>query len=61
MIHQGQGLAFGPEAGEHLTAVHTGLDELQCDGPAHRLSLLGHVDSAHAAFADLFEQLVRPN
>ena len=36
-----------------------GLDELQRDLAAHRLGLLGHVDRAHAPFADRLEQLVR--
>ena len=48
VVHQGQGLAFGPEPGEDLAAVHAGLDELEGDRPPHRLGLLGHVDRAHA-------------
>ena len=59
VVHQGQRLAFGPEAGEDLAAVHAGLDELQRDCPPHRLGLLGHVDRAHAPFADRLQQLVR--
>ena len=35
-----------------------GLDELQRDLASDRLGLLGHVDHAHAALADLLEQLV---
>ena len=53
MIHQGQGLALGLEAGDDLAAVHAGLDDLEGDLAADRLLLLGHVDDAHAAFADL--------
>ena len=59
VVHQGQGLAFGPEPGEHLAAVHAGLDELERDRPPHRLGLLGHVDRAHAPLADRLEELVR--
>ena len=59
VVHQGQGLAFGPEPGEHLAAVHAGLDELERDGAPHRLGLLGHVDGAHAPLADRLEELVR--
>ena len=40
-------------------AVHAGLDDLERDLAADRLLLLGHVDDAHAAFADLLQQLVR--
>ena len=42
-------------------AVHAGLDDLERDLAAHGLVLLGHVDDAHAAFADLLQQLVRPD
>ena len=58
VVHQGQGLPLGLEAGEDLAAVHAGLDDLQGDHALHRLGLLGHVDGAHAAFADLLQQLV---
>ncbi len=54
MIHQGEGLALGLEAGDDLFRVHAGLDELDCDQSLDRLGLLGHPDRAHAAFADLF-------
>ena len=58
MVHQGQGLPLGLEAGEHLAAVHAGLDDLQGHLAADGLLLLGHVDDAHAAFAELLEELV---
>jgi hypothetical protein len=61
MIHQGERLPFRFEAGQHLTAVHARFDDLERDYPADRLVLLGHVDDAHAPFADLFQQFVRPN
>ena len=35
-----------------------GLDDLERDRPLDRLGLLGHEDDAHAAFADLLQQLV---
>ena len=39
--------------------VHARLDELQGHLAADRLRLLGHADGAHAALADLLQQLVR--
>ena len=42
-----------------LPRVHARLDDLQGDLAADRLRLLGHVDHAHAALADLLQQLVR--
>jgi hypothetical protein len=59
MVHQRQRLPLGLEAGDDLPAVHAGLDDLQGDLAADGLFLLGHVDDAHAALADLLEQLVR--
>ncbi len=38
--------------------VHAGLDDLEGDLALDRLGLLGHEDGAHAAFADLLQQLV---
>ena len=59
VVHQGQGLPLGLEAGEHLLRVHARLDDLQRHQALDRLGLLGHPDRAHAAFADLLQQLVR--
>jgi hypothetical protein len=59
VVHERQGLPLRLEAGEDLPAVHAGLDDLQGNLAANRMLLLGHVDDAHAAFADLLEQLVR--
>ena len=39
--------------------VHARLDDLEGDLALDRLGLLGHPDRAHAAFADLLQQLVR--
>ena len=41
-----------------LAGVHAGLDDLERDRAADGLLLLGHVDGAHAALADLLQQLV---
>ena len=59
MVHHRQRLPLGLEAGDHLPRVHARLDDLQRDRPLDRLGLLGHEDDAHAAFADLLQQLVR--
>ena len=59
MVHQRQRLPLGLEAGDHLPRVHARLDDLERDRPLDRLGLLGHEDDAHAAFADLLQQLVR--
>src|SRR5262249_41770084 len=61
VVHHGQGLPFGLEAGDDLAAVHARLDDLQRDLALHGLGLLGHVDGSHAALADLLQQLVRPD
>ena len=58
MVHQGQGLPLGLEAGDDLLGVHARLDDLQRDLAADRLLLLGHIDDAKAAFADLLAELV---
>src|SRR5436190_2247279 len=59
MIHDRQGLALRLEACDHLPRVHARLEHLQGDLAAHRLRLLRHEDDAEAAFADLFQELVR--
>ena len=58
VVHQGQGLPLGLEAGDHLPGVHARLDDLQGHLAADRLLLRGHVDHAHAPFADLLQELV---
>ena len=58
VVHHGQGLPLGLEAGDHLPGVHARLDDLQGHLAANRLPLLGHVDHAHAPFADLLQELV---
>ena len=61
MVHQGQRLPLGLEAGHDLLGVHAQLDDLQGHPAADRLLLLGHIDHAHAAFADFLQQLVAAN
>ena len=57
VVHQRQRLPLRLEARHHLPAVHPRLDELDGDQALDRLGLLGHPDGAHAALADLFQQL----
>ncbi len=59
MVHHGQGLPLGLEAGDDLAAVHARLDDLEGDLALDGMRLLGHEDGAHAALADLLQQLVR--
>ena len=59
VVHQGQRLPLGLEAGDDLPGVHAGLDQLDGDQALDRLGLLGHPDAAHAALADLLNELVR--
>ena len=58
MVHQGQRLPLGLEAGDDLFGVHAQLDDLERDTAADRLLLLGHVHDAATAFADFLQQLV---
>src|SRR5207247_402627 len=59
VIHQREGLPLGLETGDDLPGVHAGFDDLEGHFAPDGLLLLGDVDHAHAAFADLFQQLVR--
>ena len=58
VVHHRQGLPLGLEPGDDLLGVHARLDDLQRHPAADRVRLLGHEDDAHAAFADLLQQLV---
>src|SRR5262245_60000002 len=58
VIHHGQGLALGLEAGDDLGTVHARLDDLNGDAAVNRLVLFGHVDYAKAGLADLLQKLV---
>ena len=59
MVHQGQRLALGFEAGDHITGVHPRLDDLEGNFPANRLLLLGDENKAKAPGADLLHEHVR--
>ena len=59
VVHHRQGLPLGLEPGDDLATVHARLDDLERDLALHGVRLLGHVDGAHAPFADLLQQLVR--
>src|SRR5262249_32115660 len=61
MVHQGESLALGLEAGDDLAAFHAGLDDLQGDRAPDRLSLFRQPDNAHASLADLRDELVGTN
>ena len=58
VVHHGKRLTLSFKAGNHLTAVHSWLNDLQGHATFNRMRLLGHVHDPHAAFADLLEQLV---
>ena len=60
MVHQRQGLAFRLEPGQDGPRVHPRLDQLERHHPLDRPGLLGEVDAAHPAFADLLADLVPP-
>jgi hypothetical protein len=59
MVHEGERLPLGLEAGDHVAGVHARLDDLEGHFAADRLLLLGDEDQAEAAFADLLHQPVR--
>ena len=58
VVHHGQRLPLGLEAGDHLPTVHARLDDLERDLALDRPGLLGHEDDTHSPFADLLQQLV---
>jgi hypothetical protein len=61
VVHQGQSLPFGLEAGNDLPGIHSRLDNLERDPAVDRRLLFRHVHHTHSTFANLFEQLVRAN
>jgi hypothetical protein len=61
MVHQGESLALGLEAGDDCPSVHAELDELEGDAPTHGFLLLREIDNSAAAFTDLLEQFVPAN
>lgn len=59
MVHQSECLPFRFEAGDNLGGVHARFDQLERNRAFHRRGLFRHPHRAHAAFADLLQQLVR--
>ena len=61
VVHQGQGLALGLEAGDDLLGIHARLDDLQRDLAMDGPLLLGEEDDAHAALAEPADDRVGPD
>ena len=61
MFHQCQRLPLRLESCNHALRVHAELNDLERYAPTHRLFLLGQVNHAATAFAQLLEELVPPN
>ena len=60
VVHQGEGLTFRLEPGQHGPRIHPRLNQLDRHRPLHRLHLLGPVHRAHAALTDRLKQLIPP-
>ncbi len=61
MVHHGQRLPLGLEAGDDRARVHAELDDFQRDAAPNGFLLVGQVHHAAAAFPDFLEQLVTVN
>jgi hypothetical protein len=61
VLHDGQGLALGLEAGNDRFGVHARSEHFQGDRATHRFFLLGLKDRAHSSFANFLEQPVWPD
>ena len=59
MVHDGQRLPLGLEAGQDVPRVHPELDDLERDGATEGLELLGFVHDAHATLAQHADHAVR--
>ena len=59
VVHQRQRLALGLEAGNDLSRVHPGFDDLERHLPADRLALFRQPHLAHPARADPLQQSIR--
>jgi hypothetical protein len=57
-VHEPERLPLSREASQHRLRVRPRLDELDRDERLDRLALFGYPDGAHAAVADLLEELV---
>ena len=55
VVHHGQCLPLSFESGDDLASVHAGFDNLQSYLALYRFRLLGHVDHAETALANLPE------
>src|SRR5260221_10103203 len=58
MVHQCQGLSLDLKARDDLLGIHSRLDDLERYATSDGFVLLGHVDNAESALADLLEELV---
>jgi len=58
MVHQGERLTLSFEAGYYLFCVHAEFYDLQSHFADYRSFLLGHINSAESAFANLLKKLV---
>ena len=58
MVHNGERLPLGLEAGDDLLGVHPQLDDLQRHPAADGSLLVGQVDLAKSTFADAFDEFV---
>ena len=52
VVHEGEGAAFGVEAGDDGFGAHAGFDDFEGDVAADGFGLCGEIDGAHAAFAE---------
>jgi hypothetical protein len=60
VVHEGQGLPFGPKPGDHVARVHARFDDFQGHFPAEGILLLGNEHVAEAPFADCSISLYGP-
>ena len=58
VVHEGEGLALGVEAGQHLLRLHAELDDLEGHPPRDGLGLLRVIDDAHAPLAQDLQEAV---
>jgi hypothetical protein len=61
VVHQGQSLLFSFEAGDHLFAVHSGLNDLEGYLALQRLLLLSQIYNSHTSFTQDFKKLITPD
>ena len=61
MLHKRQGLPLSFEPGDDFFGIHAWLDDFQRNLSLHRLLLFSDIDNAHAAFANLLVDAIRPD